>query len=119
MALIGDGPADSGREGLDQLQNRVTSARSQVEGKLAHVTGGQRIKCSDVSLGQIHHVDVVAHAGAIGSGVVVAKHTDVVALPCSSLRDVGRQVVRHPARQLADQPTGMGPHRVEVAQDSR
>ena len=65
---------------------------------------------------QVHHVQVVAHAGAVGRVVVVA--VDQHFLPASGrdLRDVGEEVVRHPVGVLPDQPAGVGPHRVEVAQ---
>ena len=43
------------------------------------------LKSSHMSLGQIDHVDVVAHAGAVGGGVVVAEDAQLLTLAHSHL----------------------------------
>ena len=66
---------------------------------------------------QVDDVDVVAHAGAVRGGVVVAEHPQPRQLPDRDLRDEGQQVVRDAVRVLADPAAGVRAHRVEVAQD--
>ena len=66
--------------------------------------------------GQVAHVDVVAHAGAVRRRIVAAEHLQVGALAHGHLRDVGHQVVGYAGRVLADQAAGMRADRIEVAQ---
>ena len=77
---------------------------------------GQPLQRFQVSLCQIHHVDVVAHTGTVGRGVVVAP--DVHKLPPAHrhLRHKGQQVIGRALRVLPDQPAGVGAHRVEITQ---
>gem|GEM_PF-4779675 len=61
-------------------------------------------------------MDVVAHAGAVGCGVVVAIDAQGFTLARRHLCDVGGKVVRHVLRVFADQAAFVRAHRVEVAQ---
>jgi hypothetical protein len=58
----------------------------------------KRAQRSDVGLREVDHMDVVAHAGAVACGVVVAEDQHFVAKSRGRLRDKGNQVVRHAAR---------------------
>lgn len=60
------------------------------------VEGGNVTGC------QVAHVDVVAHAGAVGGGVVVAKDLNGLELAHGDLGDIGHQVVGDALGVLAD-----------------
>ena len=66
--------------------------------------------------GQIHHVDVIAHAGAILSRVVIAEHRQLVEPTYRNLADEGQQVVGNAVGVFADKAGFMGTDRIEVAQ---
>ena len=55
----------------------------------------------DVAFGQVHDVNVVAHAGAVFGGVVVAEDVDVCSPADGHLADVGHQVVGNALRVFA------------------
>ena len=61
-------------------------------------------------------MDVVAHAGAVGRVVVVAKDVHGVALADGGLRDVGHEVVGDALGVLAHEARGVRADGVEVAQ---
>ena len=65
---------------------------------------------------QVAHVDVVAHAGAVGGGVVVAKDLNGLELTDGDLGDVGHQVVGDALGVLADQARRMGTDGIEVTE---
>ena len=67
-------------------------------------------------LRQIDHVDIIAHAGAVGRGVIVAEHVQAVQLADGDLRDIGHEVVGDAVRVLADQTALMRADGVEIAQ---
>ena len=77
----------------------------------AHVVEG-----AHMAAGKVHHVDVVAHAGAVGRGVVVTEHVDVVELAHGDLGHVGHQVVRDALGVLADEARLVGADGVEVTE---
>jgi len=47
-----------------------------------------------MALGQIHHVDLIAHAAAVGGGPVVAKHLQFGAPAYGHLADEGEEKVK-------------------------
>src|SRR3954471_7201559 len=65
---------------------------------------------------EIHDVDVVAHAGAVGRRIIVAPDAQRGLLADRDLRDVREEIVRNAARVLADRSRGMRADRIEVAQ---
>ena len=69
-----------------------------------------------MGLGQIHHMDVVADAGAVMGGVVVAEHPQAVPASGRHLRDEREQVVGDAEGVLADAAAGVGADGIEVAQ---
>ena len=69
-----------------------------------------------MALGQVDHVDVVAHAGAVVRGIVVAEHADAFQLAYGHLRNVGQQVVGDALGILADQAALVRADGVEIAQ---
>ena len=124
-------------EGVDRLERRRGLLRSQVEyahaparpvgrrlaGHGAYADGlagahaaGHPVERRRVPARQVHHVDVVAHARAVGGGVVAAEHADEGAPPYGHLGHVGEQVVRDALRVLADAAGRVSVDGVEVAQ---
>ena len=70
-----------------------------------------------MGLGQVHDVDIIAEAGPVRRRIVVAEDGQARALADGCLGDEGDEVVRDPARELADQGAGMRPDGVEIAQE--
>ena len=102
---------------MDHVEHAVADAGAQVHRQeVGH--GLQPLQRLEVAHGQIHHVDVVAHAGAVGGGVVVAPHIQKGPLPHGHLGHKRQQVVGNAARVFTDQPAFVRAHRVEVAQDA-
>ena len=62
-----------------------------------------------MAAGQVDNMDVVAHAGAVGGRVVIAKDVDLLQLADSDLGDVGHEVVGDAVGVLADQADGCAP----------
>ena len=69
-----------------------------------------------MAVGEIHHVDVVAYAGAIFSRVVIAKYGKRLAAANGYLRDVRHQVVWNTLRIFPHISRWMSANRVKVAQ---
>ena len=102
------------REAFETLlgQLRGTGLEGEIE-PLAHglATILQRRK---VALGEVHNVDVVAHARAVGGVVVAAKDGQRLPPPDRDLRHVRHQIVRRAAGVLADAAGGVRADGVEV-----
>ena len=62
-----------------------------------------------MAAGQIHDMNVVAHAGAVRGRIVVAKDMDLLQLADSDLGDVGHKIVGDAVGILADQAGRMAP----------
>lgn len=71
-----------------------------------------------MTLGQINHMDVVAHARPVPRLVVPAKYTQTRPSPHRYLRNVRHKVVWWALRVLANPSARMRPNRVEVAQNN-
>ena len=65
---------------------------------------------------KIDHMNVVAHARAVGSRIIVAEDLDAFELARGNLRHIGKQVVRDALRVFADPAAFMRTDRVEVTQ---
>ena len=70
-----------------------------------------------MTLGQIHHMDVVPDAGAVVGGVVVAEYAQLLELAHGNLGDIGHQVVGNAVGILADGAALVGADGVEVAKE--
>ena len=105
-------------ETVHQFEHRDAAARADVEDlvRLRAPVPDHAADRGDMRAGQIHHVDIVADARSVGSRVVVAEDRKALAQPGGRLRDIGHEVLRHAARQLADQGRGMRADGVEIAQ---
>src|SRR5690606_36734068 len=102
-------------ERVDQFQHAGAAAGAEVDGFAALPSAGER-QCADVGVGQVHDVQVVAHAGAVDGGVVIAEDLQALTSANGDLGDVGHQVVGGALLFFADAAAGMGADRVEVAQ---
>ena len=91
-------------------------AAAQVEAEQLGGLGQQHVQGGPVPLSEVHHMYVIADAAAIGGGPVAAKHLQAVATPHRHLAHKGEQVVGYAPGVFADAPTGVGSHRIEVAQ---
>ncbi|MNR64736.1 hypothetical protein D3C85_1874800 [compost metagenome] len=58
----------------------------------------QLLHRSDVTIGQVHHVDIIAHASPIFGRIVVAKNRQRVTTSYRHLSDVRHQVIRDTLR---------------------
>ena len=74
---------------LDHLADGVALTVAQVVGPAALIQGAQG---QDVGLGQVGHVDIVAHAGAVAGGIVVAIDLDLFPLAQRHLEHQGDEM---------------------------
>mmetsp|Transcript_9775 Transcript_9775/g.32716 ORF Transcript_9775/g.32716 Transcript_9775/m.32716 type:complete len:230 (-) Transcript_9775:1168-1857(-) len=74
------------------------------------------VHSSNMSLGKIHHMDVVADSGAVGSVVVVSKHSQLLELADCNLGHVRHKIVGNARWVLSDLATRMCSHRIEISQ---
>ena len=78
--------------------------------------GGKLFQGAQVAPGQVDDMDVVAHPGAIGGGVIGAEDPQAWQLAHRHLGDEGQEVVGDAVGVLADAAAGVGADGVEVAQ---
>ena len=102
-------------KGVHHVQHAVAGAGTQVK-DLGALIGHHIVDGCHVTTSQIHHVDVVADAGAIGRGIVVAEHAQLLAAADGHLRDVGHEVVGDTLGIFADLAADVCAHGIEVAQ---
>ena len=98
---------------MDDIQHAVAVAGAQVADEETGLLR-QLLDSRYMAAGQIHDMDVVAHAGAVGGRVVVAKDVDLLQLADSDLGDVGHEIVGDAVGVLADQSGRMRTDGVEA-----
>ena len=81
---IGDLLAASLAEGVDDVQHAVAVAGAQIADEQAGLLL-QLFDGSNMAAGQVDNMDVVAHAGAVGGRVVIAKTWTFSSLPTATL----------------------------------
>ena len=88
MLLHRDSAAGHAASGIDDFTYRKTAAVAEV---VEQRRGGvaERGQCEDVRSGEVVDVDVVAYAGAVGRGVIVAVDADAGARPRATSRMMG------------------------------
>lgn len=69
----------------------------------------QGVEGGAVTFSEVHHVDLVAHAAAVGGEPVVAKNLQFGPLAHRPLADEREQDVGRAQRVFADVATGVGP----------
>ena len=100
---------------MDHIQHAVALASAQIADEQAAVRF-QLLDGAHMAAGQIHHVDVVAHAGAVRGGIVVAKDMHLFQLAHGHLGDIGHEVIGDAVGVLADEAGLVRTNGVEVAQ---
>lgn len=110
--------------GLDHVEHAHTDTLAEVERAvlavllLVHKLGVvvERDHRIQVALGEVEDVDVVTHARAVGSGVVVAEHLEarLAVLAHGHVRQEREQVARLSARVLANVAGGVGAGRAAL-----
>ena len=112
---VGDGDVVGRFKRADDVQHAVAAARAQVEHLRAGVGGGVA-QGGQVAAGQVHHVDVIPDAGAVGGGVIVAEHMELLQPTGGHAGDIWQQIIGDALGQLTDQAGGVGADGVEIAQ---
>ena len=69
-----------------------------------------------VTIGEVHHVDVIAHPGAIRRRPVITKHGEFGPAANGHLSDEREQIVGNAIGVFPNPATGMGAYGIEVAQ---
>src|SRR3972149_4785335 len=92
-----NGPARCGFERLHHFEHRVAASGAEVDGDRA-VRALEEAQRRDVRLGEVHHVQVIAHPGAVRRVVVLAEDPQGGSLPACDLRDIRQEVLRDAAR---------------------
>ena len=113
---VGDVLSAGGGEGVDHVENTGPIAAAEVAGEVLWPLIEQGFEGGFVAFCQIHHVDVIAHAGAVMGGPVAAEHLELIATADSDLGDEREEVVGDAQGVFSDATAGMGAHGVEVAE---
>ncbi len=98
MDLDRDGMAGDAAGGFDDFEHAEAFSVAQVVDQRRKVSGRirglihQGFQGQQVGIGEVGDVDVVADAGAVGSGVVVAEDFDEVAAAQGDVEDQGNEV---------------------------
>ena len=72
------------------------------------------LKCKHMTACQIHHMDIITHACAIGSIIVIAKNAQFSALSYCHLSHIRHQVVRNAVGILTYKTALVSTYRVKV-----
>mmetsp|Transcript_6631 Transcript_6631/g.15185 ORF Transcript_6631/g.15185 Transcript_6631/m.15185 type:complete len:337 (+) Transcript_6631:88-1098(+) len=115
--LVSDGLSGGLLEGLHHLKDRVALTGAQIVDNASRVQLQNLLQSANVPIGEVHDVDVVAHAGAIDSVIVVAKDRQELPSSHSHLLDERHEVVGHAVGRLTDESGRVGAYGVEVPQD--
>mmetsp|Transcript_2107 Transcript_2107/g.5361 ORF Transcript_2107/g.5361 Transcript_2107/m.5361 type:complete len:233 (+) Transcript_2107:810-1508(+) len=101
----------------DHFKHRRAFACAKVDGLQAMIGRLQELgHRSHMPLSKVHDVDIITDTGPVRCGVVTPKHAQALPLSQRNLLDVRHEVVGDAYGVLTQLPTGMGRHRVEVAQ---
>ena len=102
--------------GLDDLADRITAAVAQIIGRIASAIE-QGLQRQQVRPGEVGDMDIVAQAGTVRRGVILAEYPDRFPLARGHLEHQGNQVGFGPVA-FSDVAVGVGARGVEVAQDA-
>ncbi|GJC78324.1 hypothetical protein ColLi_01162 [Colletotrichum liriopes] len=126
--LVGEVAADDVAKGLDHLEHGAAAAGTQVPGLDAGLVLAEVVERGQMTLGQVHDVNVVADSGAVSRGVVwsfpsirahtVAENEQLLAVTGCDLAKQRQQVVRDALGVLAHEAGRVGAAGVEISQES-
>lgn len=108
--------AHHGAECLDHLEHSAAATRAQVPSLETGLACAQVVERSQVTLGKIAHVNVVADGGSVTRGVVLAKNKQLLALTGGNLAQQRQQIEGNALGVLTHDARGVGTARVEVTQ---
>ncbi|KAG1248726.1 hypothetical protein G6F65_019463 [Rhizopus arrhizus] len=103
---------------MHQLQHAGALPSAQVHRHETRVILGIR-QGLHMALRQVHDVQIVAHARAVGRVVIVSEHAQERLPAHRHLGDEGKQVVGQVAGAFTDQPAGVRADGIEIAQRDR
>ncbi len=114
---VGQRPAAGFGVGPDDLQYAGAVPGAQVHrlhsGMFQHVFDGGQMPQR-----QVHHMDVIPHAGPVRRIVVIAVYHYFRPQAGGHLGNIGQQVIGDPVGILPDQPAGMRPDGIEIPQQA-
>ena len=100
---------------MEHVQHGVAVAGAQIADEESAL-GLKLSQRRHVALGQVHHMNIIPDAGAVGGIVVVAIDVELFQLAHRHLGDIGHQVVGDAVGVLADQAALMGADGIEIPQ---
>lgn len=106
-------------KGPDNFQHAVPSSGSEIDREAFRPVHRlfQRFQSLEVADGKVYDVNVVAHAGPVMRGVVIAEHIEVRPAADGHLCDERHQVIGGPLRIFTDQTADMCADRIEVSEN--
>ncbi len=110
-----NGSAGSPLKSLNHLQHAVAGSGAKVDS----MPPGRTLEIIErgfVPFGKIHHMDVIAHAGAVLGVIVITKYIKLRQPTACDLGDAGHQVVGDVVGIFANEAAIVGADWVEVAQ---
>ena len=102
-------------KGVHNLQHRATMARPQVPGSGAFYML-QLFKSFQMACSQIAYMDIIPHAGAVRSGIIISIYAELFQLPGGHPHDIRHEVIGNSSGIFPDQAALMRSHRVEIPQ---
>ena len=113
---VGDGHTVDFLKGIDNVEDAVAMACAEVvDGEAAAAVDG--LEGCDMTAGQVDDMDVVADAGSVMGGVVVAENTELGTLADGDLCDVWHEVVGDAVGVFSHEAAGVGSDGVEIAKE--
>ena len=102
---------------IDQCENRETCTGTEIE--YLHLVAIFGIKHPvnrfDMSLSEIHHINIIAYARAIRRIIIISEYFQFRTKACSCLCNERQQVLRYSIRQFSDLRRRMRAYGVEIA----
>ena len=113
---VGYGDSVYTLESVDHVEDAVAVAGAEVvDGEATLPLDG--FEGADVPVGEVDDVDVVAHAGAVRGGVVVAEDAEAGAFADGNLGDVGHEVVWDAVWVFTNKTRFVGANWIEIAKE--
>ena len=100
---------------MHQLQHAHGAAGAEIE----RLRPGVRLRVFQrlqMTLSQIDHMQIIAQAGSVGRGIVVAEYGELFQLPRGNAGNIGHEIVGNPVRILAQQAGFVRADGIEIAQ---
>ncbi len=92
---------------FDHIQHGIAGTGTQIinpQPAVGFSILAKQFHSSHMAHRQVYHMDIVTHTGAVGGGIVAAKHTQLFQLADCHLRDIGNQIVGDTVGVFTDRP---------------